>query len=127
MAEALEEHASPEVIKCDKTIETLEKERDGLIEDKRRLVDEKDFDRALSWVKAAEDLTLEKAKKATDVTESLWKEVDTEKASSAALLTKVEQRKKRRHWVWLPSRSIPPCSVVFFGGGGWGGGNPPSS
>lgn len=59
-----------------------------MAEDKKRLEwEKKDSDKALARAKEAEELALEKARKANEVIEGLRKEVDAEKASSVAVLT----------------------------------------
>lgn len=104
MAEALEERASREIIRRDETIKGLQKELDGLTAENKRLEEEAEglravkgdynemktkvesLDKALASAKAAENLALERAQKANEVSENLRKGVDVERSSSAALL-----------------------------------------
>lgn len=95
MAEILEERASVEVIKRDEAIENYKKEcqlllvanNERLREEAEGLrADKVNFDSALSSAKAAEELALERAKKATDIADTLRREVDAERASAVELL-----------------------------------------
>lgn len=51
---------------------------------------EESLDKALAGSKAAEDLALESAQKATEIADNLCKEIDVEKTSSAFLVTEVK-------------------------------------
>ena len=104
----MEEQASREILDHDTVMEGLQKECDNLVAGKGHLEEEikglrlgkKEFDEAKAWSealdqdfagsKAAEGLALERARKVNETAENLRKEIDAEKASSAALVVEVD-------------------------------------
>ena len=104
----MEEQASREILDHDTVMEGLQKECDNLVAGKGHLEEEikglrlgkKEFDEAkarsealdqdFAGSKAAEGLALERARKVNETAENLRKEIDAEKASSAALVVEVD-------------------------------------